>query len=411
MPTLDQQDESALKTPIEEPEAEAEESSPITPVSPAVSQVPFRPAHRPHLSTTMSNAGTRASAEHNSPTKSIAVATSPIVQGASIEQSVRLFKVFEALRQGDTAAISKAVRSTTSPTDGARGETNKLEGTSILHLAVQCAELPVIEFVLSLNSSEVNGKDREGNTPLHIASSLGRVSVVKLLLSQKNINDAITNLQGKTPLELARSPEVYQHLQLARSIFVEGKIKQIQELVQKEDYGALEILLADWRVQTTVDVNSTELVADPSTLESGGTLMHEAARKRDTKLIQLLLLNGADPFKRDRRGKLPQDVTKDDKTKTILKKSPAAAIAQRGIQEKAIIGSHVSQGGGSVPQGDSALASKEAREMKGYLKKWTNYTTGYKLRWFVLEDGVLSYYKHQGMSLAHRWLCTCLPSA
>ena len=37
--------------------------------------------------------------------------------------------------------------------------------------------------------------------------------------------------------------------------------------------------------------------------------------------------------------------------------------------------------------------------MKGYLKKWTNYTSGYKLRWFVLEDGVLSYYKHQGMLL------------
>ena len=35
--------------------------------------------------------------------------------------------------------------------------------------------------------------------------------------------------------------------------------------------------------------------------------------------------------------------------------------------------------------------------MKGYLKKWTNYTSGYKLRWFVLEDGVLSYYKHQGI--------------
>lgn len=33
--------------------------------------------------------------------------------------------------------------------------------------------------------------------------------------------------------------------------------------------------------------------------------------------------------------------------------------------------------------------------MKGYLKKWTNYTSGYKPRWFVLEDGVLSYYKHQ----------------
>ena len=42
------------------------------------------------------------------------------------------------------------------------------------------------------------------------------------------------------------------------------------------------------------------------------------------------------------------------------------------------------------------MGAKESREMKGYLKKWTNYTSGYKLRWFVLEDGVLSYYKHQG---------------
>jgi hypothetical protein len=47
---------------------------------------------------------------------------------------------------------------------------------------------------------------------------------------------------------------------------------------------------------------------------------------------------------------------------------------------------------------EKALDNKEAREMKGYLKKWTNYTSGWKLRWFVLEDGVLSYYKHQGMS-------------
>lgn len=39
--------------------------------------------------------------------------------------------------------------------------------------------------------------------------------------------------------------------------------------------------------------------------------------------------------------------------------------------------------------------------MKGYLKKWTNYTTGYKLRWFVLEDGVLSYYKQQGVCLVN----------
>jgi PH domain. len=74
-----------------------------------------------------------------------------------------------------------------------------------------------------------------------------------------------------------------------------------------------------------------------------------------------------------------------------VKKSPAAVIAQRGIQEKAILGNVCTQG-----NPETVLAGKDAREMRGYLKKWTNYTSGYKLRWFVLEDGVLSYYKHQG---------------
>lgn len=104
-------------------------------------------------------------------------------------------------------------------------------------------------------------------------------------------------------------------------------------------------------------------------------------------------MNGADPFRRDRKGKLPQDVTKDDKTRAILKRSPAAAVAQRGIQEKTILGAAAP----SVGAAETPFGSKDAREMKGYLKKWTNYTSGYKLRWFVLEDGVLSYYKHQGM--------------
>uniref|UniRef100_A0A3B5LVE8 PH domain-containing protein n=1 Tax=Xiphophorus couchianus TaxID=32473 RepID=A0A3B5LVE8_9TELE len=30
--------------------------------------------------------------------------------------------------------------------------------------------------------------------------------------------------------------------------------------------------------------------------------------------------------------------------------------------------------------------------MEGILYKWTNYMTGWQPRWFVLEDGVISYY-------------------
>lgn len=355
-------------------------------------------SQRPHLSTTMSNSASTHNGNSSNSTAigaMTATTSSPSVdaithsptsgtQGATIEQSVRLFKVFEALRSGDTAAIARACK----PDDE-----GKLEGTSVLHLAIQCAEQAVIEYVLSQQTSDVNARDREGNTPLHVASMLGRVAVVKLLLEQQDINDAIANYQGKQPLDVARTPEIFQQLQLTRSVFIDKTVREIQQRASSGDYDGLEQLLADSRVKATVDVNGPELATDAATTEHGGTLLHEAARKKDLKLAQILLLNGADPFRRDRKGKLPQDVTKDERTRAILKRSPAAQAAQRSIQEKSILGEAGSPGAPSTA--DGGPGGKESREIKGYLRKWTNYTSGYKLRWFVLEDGVLSYYKHQ----------------
>ncbi|XP_044721452.1 oxysterol-binding protein [Hirsutella rhossiliensis] len=321
---------------------------------------------------------------------------------ASLEQSVRKFRVVEALRSGDTASISKAIRDTADI--GGRPSTSSmstlgpgpLEDTTILHLAIQCAEFPVIEYVLSnsLDSIDVNARDKDGNTPLHAAATHGRTPVVKLLLEQKGINDAVANQQGKLPIDLARNPEIFQLLQLSRSLFAEAKVQQIQELIAKNDYDTLALVLEEPRLKTVLDINSPEFASDPITVQSGGTLLHEAARKKNTQLIQVLLLHGADPFRRDRKGKLAQSVTSDDGVKAMLKKSPAAVAAQRGIQEKAVLGHAASQGASSAGPGD-LTAGREAREIKGYLKKWTNYRKGYQLRWFVLEDGVLSYYKHQ----------------
>ncbi|KAF4979382.1 hypothetical protein FZEAL_4423 [Fusarium zealandicum] len=320
---------------------------------------------------------------------------------ASLEQSVRKFRVVEALRSGDTASISRAIRETTdsgprTSISSATTSGGALDDTTILHLAIQCAEFPVIEYVLSdgQGSIDVNARDKDGNTPLHLAAVQGRTTVVKLLLEQTDINDAIANAQAKLPLDVARNPEIFQLLQLSRSLFAEAKVKQVQELIARGNFGALAGVLEEHRVKTVLDINSPEFASEPFTVQTGGTLLHEAARKRNTNLIQVLLLHGADPFRRDRKGKLPQSVTNDDATKAILKKSPAAVAAQRGIQEKAVLGQAASQGATGSTAGDP-LAGREAREMKGYLKKWTNYRKGYQLRWFVLEDGVLSYYKHQ----------------
>ncbi|QSZ34667.1 hypothetical protein DSL72_007521 [Monilinia vaccinii-corymbosi] len=335
-----------------------------------------------------------ASAVHSRPK-----ATMSPDKTVSIEQTVRKFKVFEALKNGDTAAISKAIRES----DGSRRSissfttvSTNLEDTTILHLAVQCAEQQVIEYVLSdgAGTIDINAKDRDGNTALHLAASLGRGPIVRLLLGQPGINDSLPNYAGRLPLDLARTPDIFQQLQLSRSIFVESKIKQIQELVALGDYVSLGEILEESRVKTVLDINGGEFTSDPMTVHAGGTLLHEAARKKNIELIEVLLLHGADPFRRDRKGKLPQDVTKDDATKAMLKKSPAAVAAQRGIQEKAVLG-NVSQQGIVNANPSDALVGKEGREMQGYLKKWTNYRKGYQLRWFTLEDGILSYSKHQ----------------
>lgn len=316
----------------------------------------------------------------------------------SLDESVRTFRLFEVLRTGDTAAISKAINES----KDAQG-VNGLPGTTILHLAIQCAEPQVVEYVLSVGNADVNARDRDGNTPLHLAAQLGRGPLVRELLNRPALNDSIINYRGETALDVARTPDIFQQLQLARSLFIDNKTQELQSLLARGEYERLEKLLEEPRVEGVMDVNSLDLATDRATTQTGGTLLHEGARKKDTRLLQILLMHGADPFRRDKKGKLPQDVTKDDRTRAILKKSPAAVIAQRGIQERAILGNNTAQGiTGRVASGEAPLAGKEAREMRGYLKKWTNYTSGYKLRWFVLEDGVLSYYKHQGNSLGFR---------
>lgn len=38
---------------------------------------------------------------------------------------------------------------------------------------------------------------------------------------------------------------------------------------------------------------------------------------------------------------------------------------------------------------------------KGWLLKWTNYLKGYQRRWFVLSNGLLSYYRYESASVGH----------
>lgn len=294
--------------------------------------------------------------------------------------------MFEALRAGDEEAITNYLETSPDP-------------SNVLLLAVQCAELSTIQFILSSTSRDSSTTDKTyldinqrdpttGNTPLHFAAHLGRTPIIHLLLTEPSINDAIPNLQGAQPVDLARTPEIATALQVSRDEYLESRLADLHKLIVTHQYGDLERFLEVPRTRALLDLNAHDGGVQ------GSTLLHEAARNRDIKLIQILLLHGADPFRRDKKGKLPQDITKDEKTRAVLKRSPAAVAAQNSIQEKAVLGSGAGLPGAEETSRDGT--HREGREMKGYLKKWTNYTGGYKLRWFVLENGVMSYYKHQG---------------
>ena len=42
---------------------------------------------------------------------------------------------------------------------------------------------------------------------------------------------------------------------------------------------------------------------------------------------------------------------------------------------------------------DTRFRPRDA-DMDGWLLKWTNYIKGYQRRWFVLSNGLLSYYRY-----------------
>lgn len=78
---------------------------------------------------------------------------------------------------------------------------------------------------------------------------------------------------------------------------------------------------------------------------------------------------------RNRKGKLPLDVAKDERVKSLLKGVLAQSSFTTLVQS---------------PQQPATNAPK----LTGTLSKWTNFASGYKKRYVVLQDGQVSYYRN-----------------
>ncbi|WFD36432.1 hypothetical protein MCUN1_003311 [Malassezia cuniculi] len=262
------------------------------------------------------------------------------------------FRLLEALRADDRNTISKYLE-----TVPKSGRVPQME--SPLHLAVLCAEPQTIDHIIRYPGININQQDQNGDTPLHLALSSGRSDATGLLLSRPELDDTIRNDRGSAPVECISSVEIGELLQNART---ELRVRILEALVdfEKDTSKSAELL----NLVQLPRVNAVDLlVTNP---ETGHDVLQAAVVHKNVDLMTSAIRHGADPYTKDTNGKSAADFATDASTRALLHQLSSAEIVEQ---------------------------AKHSPTFRGFLGKWTNMVGGFKLRWFVLQDGVLSYYQ------------------
>ena len=199
-----------------------------------------------------------------------------------------------------------------------------------------------VALLLSHRAISPNGvhPPGSGTTPLHLAASLGRLDIVNLLLDQENIDDSLRDSQGRTCRDVARGKDVVRAIDGTRTLFfcicnlhlllfTDPDIIKDSRSFLNASYRSL---LRSYILSPVNDPPSPALISllesprvkfvDLSYLDndSGTSLLHEAARHKDLRLIELAVRAGADVFVRNRKGKMAYEGSgKDDRVRVFLR--------------------------------------------------------------------------------------------
>ncbi|KAJ3140607.1 hypothetical protein HDU90_007909 [Geranomyces variabilis] len=300
----------------------------------------------------------------------------------AVDESVRHVQLIDALRSHDSEAINTAVRNLPPHTADAPAPAYG----SPLHLAISLCPTSVIENLIAASSESAAAwantqSARDGESALHLASKLGRADVVEVLFKIKGISDHLRDGRGCTADQVAASERVKQLIVDHRLEFAATVIAKVRNaLTNGPAQAAIDAFTLDPRAQAYLTLGWIG-INDPINVDTEQSFLHFAARSDNVMLVDWALENGADPAVKDRKGRKPSDLCpKNSRTKAKLK----TAIPQAPIMS------------GSLPQATSSTLGTQpsaAPSQRGVLLKWTNYTSGYKSRYFVLENGSLSYYK------------------
>lgn len=161
-------------------------------------------------------------------------------------------------------------------------------------------------------------------TPLHLAATLGRVDITALLLQQSEIDDSAKDAEGRSASDVA-TKDVKEVLRRTLTSFLAflavadpqtsvGFREDSQKSYMSLLHAYIVSSLASGPPEALLNLLSSPRVKsiDLSTLDesTGTTLLHEAARRNDLRLIELGVRAGADVFVRDRHGRSVGDSDK-----------------------------------------------------------------------------------------------------
>ena len=142
-------------------------------------------------------------------------------------------------------------------------------GPSPLHIAAMEGHVPLIDMFLNfvdVNTKDMSGDDTKEKTPLHLAAERGLVETANFLLERFRADVTALDSDGQTALQCAVAER-----------------HSSRSMRRKDDYN----LLADLLIRKCVNVNQQNV--------RGDTALHLAARNQYYKVVEKLLLCGADP--------------------------------------------------------------------------------------------------------------------
>lgn len=310
-----------------------------------------------------------------------------IAPSDNLSTSVLKLRLIDVLTSGNFAALEQLVQ------EQQESEAFKQLMPLILNTAVQVAPLELVQKIVnewgnnptSVCPVNISEKDEDGNTPLHLAAALARSDIIEFLLDQPLVNECAVNNAQQLPFELCKNVNVAQMMQIKRANYISATLKQVNAAMAAGDLKTLDRLYKNHRNTDFLRAKFINKTHNDGASGEGDTLLHLYIQKKNVKMCNWLLDHGADPMIKNERGETAIDMLSEVMKATPQPPASLKALHEKLTNEKLIL----------------AAANKlnEPPTYKGFLKKFTNFAQGYKLRWFVLSaDGKLSYYKDQAAS-------------